>query len=162
MEHAVYCLQRRNEMFYLTTHSTHFIYGHTSSDIRLRITRITREETRCYLSECYFWWLAAMEVLYASPRKQNNAYHDCRYTSYEVLCELGKHLTMSTRVERDVFCCCLFVFVCFLLGCLFYVGFFVVVCFVFYLYSGFFCCICCFVFLLGCFFGGYQNRSTLI
>ena len=28
--------EERNEMFYLTTHSTHFIYGYMASDIWLR------------------------------------------------------------------------------------------------------------------------------
>ena len=30
---AVYELRTRKEMFYLTTHSTHFIYGYMASDI---------------------------------------------------------------------------------------------------------------------------------
>ena len=37
----------RKEMFYLTTHSTHFIYGYMASDIWLRTTQIAIEETRC-------------------------------------------------------------------------------------------------------------------
>ena len=45
------CLSRtvegRKEMFYLTTHLTHFIYGYMASDIWLRTTQIVREETRC-------------------------------------------------------------------------------------------------------------------
>ena len=36
----------RKEMFYLTTHSTHFIYGYMASDIWLRTILIVREETR--------------------------------------------------------------------------------------------------------------------
>ena len=35
----------RKEMFYLTMHSTHFIYGYMASDIRWRTTQIAREET---------------------------------------------------------------------------------------------------------------------
>ena len=35
----------RKEMFYLTTHSTHFIYGYMSLDIWLEIMR---EETYCH------------------------------------------------------------------------------------------------------------------
>ena len=38
---------RRKEMFYLTTHSTHFIYGYMASDIWLRTILIVRKETRC-------------------------------------------------------------------------------------------------------------------
>ena len=37
----------RKEMFYLTTHLTHFIYGYMASDIWLRIILIVRKETRC-------------------------------------------------------------------------------------------------------------------
>ena len=38
---------REREMFYLTMHSTHFIYGYMASDIWLRTIQIVREETRC-------------------------------------------------------------------------------------------------------------------
>ena len=34
-------------MFYLTTHSTHFVYGYMASDIWLWIILIVRKETRC-------------------------------------------------------------------------------------------------------------------
>ena len=37
----------RKEMFYLTTHSTHFIYGYMASDVWQRTTQIGREKTRC-------------------------------------------------------------------------------------------------------------------
>ena len=36
----------RKEMFYLTTHSTHFIYGYMASNIWLRTILIVRKETR--------------------------------------------------------------------------------------------------------------------
>ena len=36
------------EMFYLTTHSTHFIDGYMASDIWLRTILIVRKETRCH------------------------------------------------------------------------------------------------------------------
>ena len=35
-------------MFYLTTHSTHFVYGYMASEIWERTTQIGREETRYY------------------------------------------------------------------------------------------------------------------
>ena len=35
----------RKEMFYLTTHSTHFIYGYMASDIWLRTILIVRKAT---------------------------------------------------------------------------------------------------------------------
>ena len=39
--------KREREMFYLTTHSTHFIYGYMASDIWIRTILIVRKETRC-------------------------------------------------------------------------------------------------------------------
>ena len=46
-------------MFYLTTHSTHIIYGYMASDIWLRTILIVRKETR----------------------RQDNTYHGLCYTS---------------------------------------------------------------------------------
>ena len=43
----VHSKEGRKEMFYLTTHSTHFIYGYMASDIWLRTILIVRKETRC-------------------------------------------------------------------------------------------------------------------
>ena len=68
------------EMFYLTTHSTHFIYGYLASDIWLRIILIVRKETRC----ChigYSYRLTARVLLYAPSHRQDNTYHDLCYTS---------------------------------------------------------------------------------
>ena len=39
--------EREREMFYLTTHSTHFIYGYMASDLWLRTILIMRKETCC-------------------------------------------------------------------------------------------------------------------
>ena len=44
---ALCIVQGRKEMFYLTTHSTHFMYGYMASDIWLRTILIVRKETRC-------------------------------------------------------------------------------------------------------------------
>ena len=52
-------------MFYLTMHSTHFIYGYMASDIWLRTILIVREETRCRHIG-YSFRLAARVLLYAS------------------------------------------------------------------------------------------------
>ena len=40
-------MSSEREKFYLTTHSTHFIYGYMASDIWLRTILIERKETRC-------------------------------------------------------------------------------------------------------------------
>ena len=55
---------REREMFYLTMHSTHFIYGYMASDTWLRTILIVRKETRCrHIS--YSYRLTARVLLYA-------------------------------------------------------------------------------------------------
>ena len=54
----------RKEMFYLTAHSTHFIYGYMASDIWLRTILIKRKET-CCRHMGYSFRLAARVLLYA-------------------------------------------------------------------------------------------------
>ena len=71
---------REREMFYLTTHSTHFIYGYMASDIWLRTILIVRKETRC----ChigYSYRLTARVLLYAPSHRQDSTYHGLCYTS---------------------------------------------------------------------------------
>ena len=67
-------------MFYLTTHSTHFIYGYMASDIWLRTILIVREETRCRHIG-YSFRLAARLLLYAPSHRQDSTYHGLCYTS---------------------------------------------------------------------------------
>ena len=67
-------------MFYLTTHSTHFIYGYMASDIWLRTILIVRKETRCRHIG-YSYRLAARVLLYAPSHIQDNTYHGLCYTS---------------------------------------------------------------------------------
>ena len=59
------------EMFYLTTHSTHFIYGYMASDIWLRTTQIVREET-CCRHMGYSFQLTARVLLYAPSHRQDS------------------------------------------------------------------------------------------
>ena len=67
-------------MFYLTTHSTHFIYGYMASDIWLRTILIVREETPCRHIG-YSFRLAARVLLYAPSHRQDSTYHSLNYTS---------------------------------------------------------------------------------
>ena len=67
-------------MFYLTTHSTHFIYGYMASDIWLRTILIVRKETRCRHIG-YSYRLTAMVLLYAPSHRQDNTYHGLCYTN---------------------------------------------------------------------------------
>ena len=64
---------RERKMFYLTTHSTHFIYGYMASDIWLRTILIVRKETCCHHMG-YSFQLAARVLLYASSHRQDNTY----------------------------------------------------------------------------------------
>ena len=71
-------------MFYLTTHSTHFIYGYMASDIWLRTILIVRKETRC----ChigYSFQLTTRVLLYAPSHRQDSTYHSLCYTSHGAL-----------------------------------------------------------------------------
>ena len=67
-------------MFYLTTHSTHFISGYMASDIWLRTILIVRKETRCRHIG-YSYRLTARVLLYAPSHRQDNTYHGLYYTS---------------------------------------------------------------------------------
>ena len=66
----------RKEMFYLTRHSTHFIYGYMASDIWT--IQIARKDTHCHIG--YSYRLTA-RVLYAPSHRQDNTYHGLCYTS---------------------------------------------------------------------------------
>ena len=67
-------------MFYLMTHSTHFIYGYMASDIWLRTILIVREETRCRHIG-YSYRLTARVLLHAPSHRQDSTYHSLCYTS---------------------------------------------------------------------------------
>ena len=60
-----------NEMFYLMTHSTHFIYGYMASDIWLRTILRVRKETRCRHMG-YSFRLTARVLLYAQSHRQDS------------------------------------------------------------------------------------------
>ena len=59
----------RKEMFYLTPHSTHFIYGYMALDIWLRTILIVRKETHCRHIG-YSFRLTARVLLYAPSHRQ--------------------------------------------------------------------------------------------
>ena len=66
-------------MFYLTTHSTHFIlrlYGVG----RVVKNSMAREETHCRQFMGYSFRLATRNLLYALPRRQDSTYYDLCYT----------------------------------------------------------------------------------
>ena len=73
-------IRGEREMFYLTTHSTHFIYGYMASDIWLRTILIVRKEIRCRHIG-YSYRLTARVLLYVTSHRQDNTYHGFCYTS---------------------------------------------------------------------------------
>ena len=73
-------MEGRKEMFYLTTHSTHFIYGYMAWDIWLRTILIVRKETWCRHIG-YSLQLTARVLLYAPSHRQDSTYHSLCYTS---------------------------------------------------------------------------------
>ena len=65
-------LYTEREMFYLTTYSTHFIYGYMASDILwLRTILIVRKET-CCRHIGYSFRLTARVLLYAPSHRQDS------------------------------------------------------------------------------------------
>ena len=74
------CTMEGRKCFYLTTHSTHFIYGYMASDIWLRTILIVRMETRCRHIG-YSLRLTAWVLLYAPSHRQDSTYHGLCYTS---------------------------------------------------------------------------------
>ena len=88
------------EMFYLTTHSTHFIYGYMASDIWLRTILIVRKETRCRHIG-YSYRLTARVLLYAPSHRQDNTYHGLCYTSHGALAGT-RNSSMGPRHEGSI------------------------------------------------------------
>ena len=81
--HCWHSLQWRKEMFYLTMHSTHFIYGYMASDIWLRTIMIVRKETRCHHIG-YSFRLTARVLLYAPSHRQDSTYHSLCWLEREI------------------------------------------------------------------------------
>ena len=89
--------------FYLTTHSTHFIYCYMASHIWLRTILIVRKETRCRHIG-YSHRLTTRVLLYAPSHRQDNTYHGLCYTSRGALA--------GTRIIIVFYCIIICVCVC--------------------------------------------------
>ena len=74
-------LKQEREIFYLTTHSTHFIYGYMASVIWLRTILIVRKETRCRHIG-YSYRLAAKDLLYAPSHRPRPLLHQLWSTGW--------------------------------------------------------------------------------
>ena len=97
--------REREKCFYLTTHSTHFIYGYMASDIWLRTILIVRKETRCRHIG-YSYRLTARVLLYAPSHRQDSTYHGLCYTSRVALAgarnsSMGPPHRFHLQVERN-------------------------------------------------------------
>ena len=102
---AIQSRERKREMFYLTTHSTHFIYGYMASDIWLRTILIVRKETRCRHIG-YSFRLAARVLLYARSHRQDSTYHGLCYTSRGALAGTrNSSIQSKTKIVSDRECC---------------------------------------------------------
>ena len=86
---------REREMFYLTMHSTHFIYGYMVNDIWLTTILIVRKETRCHHIG-YSYRLTARVLLYAPSHRQDSTYHSLCYTSRGALAG-----TRNSSIRKD-------------------------------------------------------------
>ena len=74
------CLEGRMNMFYLTTHSTHFIYSYMESDKCLSERRNPLQQLHCLLFR-----LTARVLLYAPFHIHDSPYHGLCYTSHGAL-----------------------------------------------------------------------------
>ena len=88
-------------MFYLTTHSTHFIYGYMASDIWLRTILIVKKETRCSHIGYYFR-LTARVLLYAPSHRQDSTYHGLCYTSRLHDAVISCHLSPGWQSSKTI------------------------------------------------------------
>ena len=95
---------REREMFYLTTHSTHFIYGYMASDIWLRTILRVRKETRC----ChigYSYRLTARVLLYATSHREDNTYNGLCYTSRGALAGMRNSSMANYYNDQIIYLC---------------------------------------------------------
>ena len=80
--------EREREMFYLTTHSTHFIYGYMASDIWLRTILIVRERNVLFNDALNTFYLRLYGVRHMvkdhsdSERERNVLFNDALNTFY--------------------------------------------------------------------------------
>ena len=92
--------RERENFFYLTTHSTHFIYDYMASDIWLRTILIVRKETRSRHIG-YSYRLTAIVLLYAPSHRQDSTYHGLCYTSRGALVGT-RYSSMGKKTTRTI------------------------------------------------------------
>ena len=88
IQYVTKCLKKEEEMFYLTTHSTHFMYGYMALDIWQRTIQIARKKIHCRHMG-YSFRLTARVLLYAPFHRQ--------YSTYHCLCYIIRGALAGTR-----------------------------------------------------------------
>ena len=86
-------------MFYLTTHSTHFIYGYVALNMVKDHSDSEREETH-NRHIGYNFRLAARVLLYASSHRHDHTYHDLCYTSRGALAGKRNSSMGERKIDR--------------------------------------------------------------
>ena len=101
----------RKEVFYLTTHSTHFSNGYMASDVWYMTIQRARKENRCRHMG-YSFQLAARVLLYAPSHRQDNSYHGICYTSRGALAETRNSIMSERSYHGSTVCMYICIFVC--------------------------------------------------
>ena len=76
-----YTKQGWKEMFYLTMHSTHFIYSYIASDMVKDYSNGEREDTLLLSLHGLLFLISSKGFLYAPSHRQDSAYQSLCYTS---------------------------------------------------------------------------------
>ena len=98
---VIYQQEGNKKMFYLTTHSIHFIYGYMASDTWLRTIPILRKKTRCRHIG-YSFRLTARVLLYAPSHRQDSKYHGLCYTSRGALAGTRNSLYQQCQAINQI------------------------------------------------------------
>ena len=89
-------------MFYLTTHSTHLIYGYMASDIIWKRNNTDSKRGNPLPHIGYSFRLAARVLLYASSHRQDNTYHGLCYAKRGALAGT-RNSSMGSIKDRRYF-----------------------------------------------------------
>ena len=92
-------------MFYLTTHSTHFIYGYGRHMVKDHSDSERRNPDR-HIG--YSYRLTARVLLYAPSHRQDNTYHGlCPVVEHWLEREIARHVGRNFKVWRIIFYACI-------------------------------------------------------
>ena len=100
---------REREMFYLTTHSTHFIYGYMASDIWLRtILIVGREREMFYLTmhSTHFIYGYMASDHSDSGEREREMFYLTTYSTHFIYCYMASDISLRTIliVRKETSC----------------------------------------------------------